>query len=424
MRYLTGVVLLIAAGMACSHPQNRTAGLPTSPSATGGTTTIAYVGGVSGPMDVLFPPRNESFQFRNDLETKYQSMGRPASTTYVDREGEVVWMQEYIRYRVNGCDHNTAIQRVMTQIDGGQAGGVCGAPPDGVILFPSRADSLDFRRQLETKYQSMGRGLTTTFVDLEGSAIWIQEYERYRVNNCDHATAESKVFAQIDGGPVQPTCFVACTLGLSPSSVTVGDGGASGTFEVRPNQAGCNLGWTASSDSSWLTIPSTFATGTGYTTVPYSVGQNVVGSRIGKIHFTWSGGSADFVVNQGGTPYTASFTMTDPFRGPGATTECWFRSTATPCNFTATANLPGNGNYTYVWNATYVYGSVKTTTLTTSATPNFAITDACGGTDSSTDGSPAELNVSVTITDSAGNTITLTSGQGNQPGLLVRRFTC
>jgi hypothetical protein len=424
MRYLTAVVIVLAAGIACSHPQNRTAASPTSPTAIDGAATIAFVGGVSGPMDVLFPPRNESFQFRNDLETKYQGLGRPASETYVDREGEVVWMQEYIRYRVNGCDHNTATQRVMTQIDGGQAGGICSAPPDGLILFPSRADSLDFRRQLETKYQGMGRALTSTYVDLEGSAIWTQEYERYRVNNCDHATAEAKVFAQIDGGPVQPTCFVACTLGLSPSSVSVGDPGASGSFEVRPNQAGCNLGWTAASDSSWLTIPSTNATGTGFTTVTYNVAQNVTASRVGKIHFTWTGGSADFVVSQGGTPYTAAFTMIDPFRGPGATTECWLRSTATPCTLTATANLPGSGAYTYKWSAQYENGSTKTPSLTTSSTADFTITDTCGATGSSTDGAGTELSVTLTITDSAGNTITLTSGQGNQPALAMRRFTC
>jgi len=424
MRYLTGVAILIAASMACSQPQNRAASSPTSPSAIDGTSTIAFVGGVSGPMDVLFPPRNESFVFRNDLETKYQSMGRPLTQTYVDREGEIVWMQEYIRYRVNGCDHNTAIQRVLTQIDGGQAGGICGAPPDGQILFPSRADSLDMRRVLEAKYQAMGRPLTSTYVDLEGSAIWDQEYERYRVNSCDHATAEAKVFSQIDGGPVPPTCFVACTLLVNPTRVDVGDGGASGTFEVRPNQAGCNLNWTASSDASWLTIPGTSATGTGFTNVPYSVAQNTTGSRTGKIHIAWFGGSTDVQVNQGGTPFQSSFTLTDPFRGPGATSECWFRSTATPCNFTASANLTGPGNYTYVWRATYFYGTQKTVTLTTSATPNFAFTDTCGGTDATTDGSPAELSVTLTITDSAGNTITLQSGQGNQPALVVRRFTC
>ncbi len=110
--------------------------------------------GSPGKFDVSFPPRNESFDFRNQLETKYQTgLGRGAAPTFVDREGEVVWTQEYMRYRTNGCDHASATQRVMAQIDGKPAGQVCGAPPDGLIAFPPRTDSFDFRRQLETRYQ-------------------------------------------------------------------------------------------------------------------------------------------------------------------------------------------------------------------------------------------------------------------------------
>ena len=113
MRYVTGLVILIAASMACSRGNDRAvAQSPTSPTAVA-ETTIAYIGGVSGPMDVVFPGRNESFMFRNDLEAKYASgLGRSAAGTSVDREGEVVWLQEYIRYRVNGCDHATAMSRV------------------------------------------------------------------------------------------------------------------------------------------------------------------------------------------------------------------------------------------------------------------------------------------------------------------------
>ena len=94
MRYTTGLVILIAASMACSRGNDRNvATSPTSPTSATADTTITYVGGVSGPMDVLFPPRNESFVFRNALETKYASgLGRAASGTFVDLEGEVVWM--------------------------------------------------------------------------------------------------------------------------------------------------------------------------------------------------------------------------------------------------------------------------------------------------------------------------------------------
>ena len=63
---------------------------PTSPTATSTADMVMTAGGVSGPMDVNFPGRSESNVFRNNLETKYQSLGRSLVQTYVDKEGEVV----------------------------------------------------------------------------------------------------------------------------------------------------------------------------------------------------------------------------------------------------------------------------------------------------------------------------------------------
>ena len=89
MRYVTGLVILIAASMACSRGNDRAVvQSPTGPTAVA-ETTIAYIGGVSGPMDVLFPGRNESFMFRNDLETKYATgLGRAAAGTSVDAKAK------------------------------------------------------------------------------------------------------------------------------------------------------------------------------------------------------------------------------------------------------------------------------------------------------------------------------------------------
>jgi len=141
-RYLTLLLCALALGAGCSRsPERPAAASPTAPSAAEpgsllGPTSVAP-GGISGKFDVSFPGRNESFDFRNQLETKYQTaLGRSAAATFVDREGEVVWTQEYIRYRVNGCDHGSATQRVIAQIDGQPAGQVCGAPPDGLVAFP------------------------------------------------------------------------------------------------------------------------------------------------------------------------------------------------------------------------------------------------------------------------------------------------
>lgn len=430
MRYLTGVMILLVVSISCSRENPRTvAATPTGPSATASSPSILTgpIGGVSGKMDAIFPGRNDSFQFRNDLEPKYQnSLGRSATTTYVDREGEVVWIQEYLRYRVNGCDHATAMSRVLTQIDGGIAGGVCGSVPDGVVIFPSRADALQARRELETKYQSMGRGLSTTFVDIEGAVIWIQEYLRYRINGCDHATAVAKVFAQIDGGPVADVCLSACTLVVNPQSINIDSSPASGTFEVRPNRAGCSIPWTSASDSSWLSLTGDFSSGSGFTPgIPFTVGRNSsTASRVGKIRFTYSGGSVTFDVNQAGSPFAASFALTDPFRaGTAEVTECHIASTNTPCTLTASGNLPGGGAYTYQWSASYFYGTQKTVTQT-GASNTFTINDACGGTGAQATGTLTDLTVVLTITDSLGNTLTIRSNEGSQRALALKLFTC
>ena len=126
-RLVVAVCALTLTLSACSGGDTRTvASAPTAPTDLAAATP--GVPGVSGPTAMPSPPRNETVDFRNQLETKYQSgLNRSASLTAVDREGEVTWIQEYIRYRVSGCDPGTAVQRAMTQIDGGAAGPDCGA---------------------------------------------------------------------------------------------------------------------------------------------------------------------------------------------------------------------------------------------------------------------------------------------------------
>ncbi|MBI1872492.1 MAG: hypothetical protein HYS05_01225 [Acidobacteria bacterium] len=157
---------------------------------------------------IEFPPRSEPFNFREALEVKYRDgLRRAPVSTFVDLEGDVVWIQEYLRYRVNGCEHAEAVRRVFDQIDGGGAAPVCAAVNAEPVLFPPRNEPFDFRIALEVKYRDgLQRPPTSTFVDLEGDVVWTQEYLRYRANYCSHAEATDKVFAQIDGGGVQPIC--------------------------------------------------------------------------------------------------------------------------------------------------------------------------------------------------------------------------
>jgi hypothetical protein len=68
---------------------------------------------------------------------KYRDgLRRSAVQTFVDIEGDIVWTTEYLRYRVNSCDHDRAVQLVLAQIGGG--------PPS-----PGCAQTITGRERLE-----------------------------------------------------------------------------------------------------------------------------------------------------------------------------------------------------------------------------------------------------------------------------------
>ena len=133
------------------HGQNVAAVMNSSP---GNTDTLTaddisaaqFLYSVGGSGSVSFPARNESLDFRTQLETKYRDgLKRGNSTTYVDSEGDIVWLSEYFRYRVNACSHAQAQTRVFAQIDNTGTFGVCGVVSAGAVAFPPRNESLEFR---------------------------------------------------------------------------------------------------------------------------------------------------------------------------------------------------------------------------------------------------------------------------------------
>lgn len=78
----------------------------------------------AGP--IPFPPRNEGLVFMLELQAKYRdSLRAPAGSSYIDNEGAVVWVLEYLRYRLNGCGHGDATTKVFMQIRGQGIQPVC-----------------------------------------------------------------------------------------------------------------------------------------------------------------------------------------------------------------------------------------------------------------------------------------------------------
>lgn len=410
-------IFLAAFVAACSNsPRESVGALPTSPSAV----TAAPIGGdsVSHPTVVTFPPRPDGVDFRAQLESKYAAMGRRPAQVYVDAEGEATWIGEYYRYRVNGCDHDTATQRTLAQIDGAAAGQICSllAFPENAV-YPPREHVVDFRRQLGAKYQAMGRSAQSA-VDPDGAAIWMGEYYRYRTSGCDHTTASQKVMTQIDGQAAPATCAVACAYNLAtPASLP----GIGGNFNVQLLRTSGSCDWVALTDDPWITLNGPRA-GTDRTVFSYTVAPNTGSPRTGFIRFVYAGGISYLEVRQASPTHNVAFLLYDPAVSPTApATECLIRTASTTCTLSAvTANLP-SAVVSYDWRVDYAYGGTKVRTQVGPAS-TFAFTESCGA--SAPEGSLVPIRVTLKVSDAAGNNATIYSGEGAQPALQLRTFSC
>ena len=372
---------------------------------------------IARPAIVNFPGREEAVDFRRQLETKYATgLGRRPAQVYVDMEGEVVWIQEYDRYRVNGCDHTVATQNVMSQIDGAAASPVCAVRyfPE-TALYPPRDEVVDFRRQLGNKYQSMGRSAQSA-VDADGAATWISEYLRYRTSGCDHGTATQRTMTQIDGNPAPETCLVQCAYRVSPQRSTVPTAG--GTFTADVSRASGSCEYVALSESPWITLARPIS-GSGHGTQTYNVANNAGGARTGWIRFQWPAGVVYLEVQQGAL--NLGFQFVDPATSTSQTTECLLRTTRTTCTLNAVTQNLTNPILNYTWNVQYAYGGTKMWTQT-SASPTFSFFESCSVSDPA--GTPIPLTVVLTAVDTVGNSATVISGQGGQPALQLRSFNC
>ncbi len=369
-------------------------------------------------MDVSFPPRNDSFDFRNQLEVKYQTgLGRGISPTVVDKEGEVVWTQEYMRYRTNGCDHGTAVQRVLTQIDGNAAGGVCGAPPDGLILFPSRSDSLEFRRTLEIEVRVDGarpepddgrrRGR-------RGLDAGIPPLPRQRVRP-PHIGPEG-VLADRRRRRVADVLRAAVRI-FGVASVCTRCRPSGGTFTItvtRTPGAAATCTYTAESLSAFISITDA-GTGTTGGTVTYTVPANTGPARSGQIRVRWPNGSTLVDINQGGSFLNAQILLVDPAQSTQPTSVCHDQDHGHECQLIANANLSGTSTFT--WTVTYSYNGVVTRTQSNTSNV-FTFTETCGVPGASTGGTDTPMNVTLTVTD-PNNVSETTTAQ-----FTIRLYTC
>lgn len=191
--------------------------LSAGPAAAQGSTQVPFhlLHPVRFPMQqgfLEFPPRNEPNAFYNDLTVLYRDYLKRSQSarSFVDPEGENVWLTEYFRFYLNGCPHAEAMNRTIEEIRTGQTQPVCGGEAAS-LAFPPRNLPYEFQALLESTYRDMlRRSQQSYYVDSEGANVWLSEYLRYRLQGvrCSHVVAEAKVFAQIRvrGAEVEPAC--------------------------------------------------------------------------------------------------------------------------------------------------------------------------------------------------------------------------
>ena len=209
----------------------------------------------------------------------------------------------------------------------------------------------------------------------------------------------------------------ACAFTVSPAAASVSNSGGAVAITVTTGGA-CT--WTAASNASFITVSP--ASGTGNGTVTATVAASNGPDRSGTIAVA---GQTVTISQSAGSGIAARFQLIDNAISVNPTTECRITSPfATTCTLQSTSfPLGTNALVAFAWTVQWTDGSVITRTQD-SASTTFSFTYTCGGPDSTVDGAPKPLSVTLTVTDSFSNQATVTSGSGNQPPLIIRLFKC
>ena len=168
----------------------------------GGRTTKRLInwGGMRADHEsVILPIPAETAAFRTALDSVYRDqLARAVSPPTIDPGEFLRWMRRYVRFRLHGCAHAAATERVLQQISDGGASPLCGRPE--TASFPPENESMDFRNVLEERLKDRPVRQPPTAVDPLGEVVWTQRYLEARVRGCTHQAATAKVAAAITGG--------------------------------------------------------------------------------------------------------------------------------------------------------------------------------------------------------------------------------
>ncbi len=159
----------------------------------------------------------------------------------------------------------------------------------------------------------------------------------------------------------------ACSFAIAPGSASFGSAGGTGSVSVTVT-AGAGCAWTASENTSWISITSG-ASGTGNGTVSFSVAANSGGARSANMTIAGRG----FSVTQDAAPCSYSISPSGravPASGGSGTfnmtarSGCTWSAASNADWITITSGSSGNGNGAVAFSAAANAGAARSGTIT------------------------------------------------------------
>lgn len=131
------------------------------------------------------PSLEEYLRFYDVLNEIYRTgLGRAARVAPGTTDRRVDAVARYLADRLEGCAHDEAVARTLGVGAGEGEPMACSALPTGQESLPAADQTYDFAvRYTESMAARPGATQTTTYVDVEGEAVWLQAYTAHRLQN-------------------------------------------------------------------------------------------------------------------------------------------------------------------------------------------------------------------------------------------------
>jgi hypothetical protein len=148
------------------------------------------------PFDIprsRLPDNAELLRFHQALDEAYRAaLGRGPSEVAGTTALRMEALAHYIGYRAEGCSHSEAEARALPRLSGAGQPSLCPA----MSLYhamPAADETLAFVRRVDDVLRDRRAPPSTTHVDLEGEAVWLQRYASERMRGAREIDARVRV---------------------------------------------------------------------------------------------------------------------------------------------------------------------------------------------------------------------------------------